>query len=81
MDEVEHNMKHYETEEVGKHYRPRNSDILELDDDGNLVGVSKINAFVQKPGSLNITQDLDASYYNPLNKTNQTMRKPTQAEM
>lgn len=81
MDLDVNNQKHFETTQVGNNYRPRNSDILELDDEGNLVGISKINAFVQHPTGLNMTQDMNASYYNPLNKTNQTFRTPTQTEM
>jgi hypothetical protein len=46
-DELAQKQRHFQTEEVGKNYRPRNSDILELDDEGNVVGISKINAFVQ----------------------------------
>ena len=42
-------MKHHELQEVDRQYKPRNSDILEMDEDGNLVGVSKINAFVMDP--------------------------------
>lgn len=78
---MEHNMKHFETRQVDKEYVPRNSDILEVDEDGQLVGISKINAFVQQPGSLNMSLDNDTSYFNPLNKTNMTNRKPTQSEM
>jgi uncharacterized protein YeeX (DUF496 family) len=70
MNQLELNRNQFETRKVDKTYQPRNSDIFEVDDQGNLLGMSKINAYVQDPND------------SLLNKTNMTFsRKPHHTEM
>lgn len=82
LDMQEYNKKKLETKAVDRFHKPRDSEVLEVDDKGRIIGASKLNFYIQDPGHQEKTFDLDSSYFNPHKMAGQSQsRKPTYNEM